>query len=218
VQVLLDSGYPLLCDPEDDRGGDNPGLIAGAPTDQDASIFIKVRVEHILNAVLDCVKFQRKEVSELGSTVSGLILKAIRDDADKRSRGVRIPANLELASCCTDFEQLLQQRLEAKTLVKGGPDSVATSLCAISCSAPEFMQRATMMKMMYVFRRLSARSKFEFLLALDRSNSPTIHGQGEIGFIIGNLFMYCRIRYPWYLTLRFVLLRLVMLCDIMPPF
>jgi hypothetical protein len=187
--VLLESGYPLLTQPQDDDGNGDEAATAAVSGDKEEGgdeMPVKVRVEHLLGAVLDCIKFPRKEVNEAASHVSGLVMQRIAQSTAiaeaSACASLSAPGSLQLpmvADCCADFSAQLQGKLEAKMMVKGGADSLASCLCAISRHAPEFMQRGTMMKIMYVFRRLTPRGKYEFLQALDRSNAPSIHGTGK---------------------------------------
>ena len=115
-------------------------------------------LENILNAVLQCVKFPRKEIAEKSSCVLGLILRQIRirENDNKRSK---------LPLYCLGLSDILSSKLESKFVQKDGIDSIASCVCAISLPYPQFLKRSLFLKIMSAFRKLKPRSRYEFLQA-----------------------------------------------------
>ena len=115
-------------------------------------------LENILNTVLQCVKFPRKEIAEKSSCVLGLILRQIeiRENDKKRSK---------LPLYCLGLSDVLSNKLESKFVQKDGIDSIASCVCAISLPYPQFLKRSLFLKIMSAFRKLKPRSRYEFLQA-----------------------------------------------------
>ena len=115
-------------------------------------------LENVLNAVLQCVKFPRKEIAEKSSCVLGLILRQIR----VREKDKNKP---KLPSYCLQLSEVLSSKLESKFIQKDGIDSIASCVCAISSPYPQFLKRSLFLKIMSAFRKLKPRSRYEFLQA-----------------------------------------------------
>jgi hypothetical protein len=115
-------------------------------------------LENVLNAVLLCVKFPRKEIAEKSSCVLGLMLRQIR----AREKDQNKP---KLPSYCLQLSEVLSSKLESKFIQKDGIDSIASCVCAISSPYPQFLKRSLFLKIMSAFRKLKPRSRYEFLQA-----------------------------------------------------
>ena len=115
-------------------------------------------LENILNAVLQCVKFPRKEIAEKSSCVLGLILRQIRIRENDKKRS-------KLPLYCLGLSDVLSNKLESKFVQKDGIDSIASCVCAISIPYPQFLKRSLFLKIMSAFRKLKPRSRYEFLQA-----------------------------------------------------
>jgi hypothetical protein len=115
-------------------------------------------LENILNAVLLCVKFPRKEIAEKSSCVLGLILRQIRVREKEKNK-------TKLPSYCLGLSEVLSSKLESKFIQKDGIDSIASCVCAISSPYPQFLKRSLFLKIMSAFRKLKPRSRYEFLQA-----------------------------------------------------
>ena len=122
-------------------------------------------LKNLLEAVLECVKFGRKEVYELASKLCGQIISKIKQ-IEKNEINKNISS---IPFFCKTFPRLLLSKIESKFLQKDGIDGIATSLCAISKSCPEFFERSSFLRLMTTFRRLKPRGRFEFLLAIYNS-------------------------------------------------
>lgn len=125
----------------------------------------------LLDSILQCVKFPRKEVAESSSAVVGLIITAVKDmeEAKKGGRDRDRGAGPVLPTS-EAMSQSLLSKLESKFLLKDGIDSVASCLCAVSKHCPQFLPRQLFLRVMSAFRRLKPRGRYEFLLAVYRSS------------------------------------------------
>ena len=147
IQTLLEAEYPILNMAD-----------ASYTLDPELNFEEEPSLENILNAVLQCVKFPRKEIAEKSSCVLGLILRQIRirENDKKRSR---------LPLYCLGLSDVLSNKLESKFVQKDGIDSIASCVCAISLPYPQFLKRSLFLKIMSAFRKLKPRSRYEFLQA-----------------------------------------------------
>ena len=164
----------------------------------------------LLEALLECVKFGRKEVYELGSAMCGQIIREINimeekhknegKEADERNRGSgRRENNLKenrngfgdnyhqpnLSTCLTPtlstFSQSLLTKIESKFNQKDGIDAIASCLCAVSRPCPEFLKKPMFLRIMSTFRRLKSRGRYEFLLAVYNSTGIFPNEEGSVG-------------------------------------
>jgi hypothetical protein len=118
----------------------------------------------LLLAVLDSVKFPRKEVMEAACELAGVILTEIaRYSAEKKS-ALLIPE-------CATFQKALESAIEGRLLQKAGNDNAATCLRAATKGCPAFLTRDLLMRTVYGFPRLSARTRYEYLEMLCRTSS-----------------------------------------------
>ena len=115
-------------------------------------------LENVLNAVLQGVKFPRKEIAEKSSCVLGLILRQIMVREKDKNKA-------KLPSYCLGLSEVLSSKLESKFIQKDGIDSIASCVCAISSPYPQFLKRSLFLKIMSAFRKLKPRSRYEFLQA-----------------------------------------------------
>ena len=147
IQTLLEADYPILNMAD-----------ASYTLDPELNSEEEPSLENILNAVLQCVKFPRKEIAEKSSCVLGLILRQIRirENDNKRSK---------LPLYCLGLSDILSSKLESKFVQKDGIDSIASCVCAISLPYPQFLKRSLFLKIMSAFRKLKPRSRYEFLQA-----------------------------------------------------
>eukprot|EP01035_Chromulina_nebulosa_P020709 gene20709-26847_t len=106
----------------------------------------------ILNAVVDCMKYPRKEVMEYSSLLAGCILKRIQES--NRSR---------LDSECFKFEQAVSTTVDSLYRQKDGIEIVTFSFRAISLNYPSFLSREMLFKSLLSFSRLKPRGKYLYL-------------------------------------------------------
>ena len=131
----------------------------------DDNIISEPSLKILLDAVLECVKFGRKEVYELASKLCGQIISKMKQIENNENN--TNPTSISFFS--KNFSRLLLSKIESKFLHKDGVDSIATSVCAISKSYPEFFERSLFLRLMTTFRRLKPRGRFEFLQAIYNS-------------------------------------------------
>lgn len=129
LKTLLEAGYPLLERSSNSSSGCE-----------------------FLRAVIDCIKFPRKEVAETGSLLAGCFLKAIS----------MLPASALCAEYQT-FQQSVAATINAMYLVKDGAEAVAFSTRAVSLNFAAFLTRDMLFKSLSSFSRLKARGKYNFL-------------------------------------------------------
>ena len=118
----------------------------------------------ILVAVVDGIKFPRKEVMESSCELAGVILSAIAE-AQNQNRVAALVAE------CEKFQEKVQAAIEQRLPQKAGLDAVATCLRAVTSRYPAFLSRDLLMRTVYQLPRMSARSKYDYLEMLCRSAS-----------------------------------------------
>jgi hypothetical protein len=156
-KTLLECGYPLLtASPDESSAADGE---------------LEPSFAELLDGILQCVKFPRKEVAECSSAVIGLLISAVKAMEESKKGGRdRDRGGVSALPTSEAMSQSLLSKLESKFLLKDGMDSVASCLCAVSKHCPQFLPRQLFLRVMSAFRRLKPRGRYEFLLAVYRSS------------------------------------------------
>ena len=157
IQTLLEAEYPILDMSDASHIAHHNEYVITDP-ELNSELEEEPSLENVLNAVLHCVKFPRKEIAEKSSCVLGLMLRQIR----VREKDKNKP---KLPSYCLQLSEVLSSKLESKFIQKDGIDSIASCVCAISSPYPPFLKRSLFLKIMSAFRKLKPRSRYEFLQA-----------------------------------------------------
>jgi hypothetical protein len=112
----------------------------------------------IYNALIDCVKFPRKEVCCNASKCCAYILHITVPCNDN--------SNADLIPECKEFKAKLETVLNSKNGVKDGIDSICSCLQGIVKEFPSFLSRSLLVQIIGRINSVKSRSKYEFLDAL----------------------------------------------------
>ena len=135
LQTLLESGYNILA------------------VDESLSL---------VNALIGCVKFPRKEVIESSCMICGLLLQ-------KRlsfEMSYRVPSAIK--QLMGSFMAQLVQCVEHQMIQKFGADLMVSSIRSITITFPQFFSRDLIMKTLHCFPQLKFRQRYHYLDAIRR--------------------------------------------------
>lgn len=118
----------------------------------------------ILDAVINCMMFPRKEVMEKSCELVGIILDRISEYHHTNKSYLLIPE-------CEKLRKRVEVTIDQKINIKDGSDSIATCLRAISFKFPSFVSREMLMKTSHFISILKPRAKYDYLDMLCRSTS-----------------------------------------------
>ena len=108
--------------------------------------------QSLLAAVVDCMKYPRKEVMEYSSLLAGCMLKRIQESN-----------RMQLDNECSRFEEMVATVVDSLYRQKDGIEIVTFSLRAISLNYPSFLSREMLFKSLLSFSRLKSRGKYLYL-------------------------------------------------------
>jgi len=103
----------------------------------------------ILTSVLSSIKYNRKEVSDLASSLAGIVLKFLFDKSEIET--------------LNKFSHDLNETILSKLVLKDGVELIVSNMKKICLTFPKFLSRQTLLKIFSGFSKIKSKSKAEFL-------------------------------------------------------
>lgn len=115
----------------------------------------------LIESVLSCLRFPRKEVMEFACKVAGEMLKAFHSSTQQHL----------LHEDLQSLDNNLRTVIESKNHLKDGPDQMIACIRKVVEQCPSFVSREMIMKIVNSFPKLKFKSKYDYLYVLSNATN-----------------------------------------------